>query len=186
MLPASLQLVLLVAAMIQLRSLYQKQRWDLLLPFVGLFAATALAQALLAAKKRRAMSEAAEAWAAADRPAIETVAPAVANRECPAPRACMVTGGKGMVGKRVIEMLLERGAERVVCLDIDPTPEAEHHPSGKVEYIAGDIKDLPTVVRACKDVDVVFHIAALVGPFFSHAAVRTPPHPDSPSPPSPA
>ena len=43
--------------------------------------------------------------AAADRPAIETVTPAVANRECPAPRACMVTGGKGMVGKREFELM---------------------------------------------------------------------------------
>lgn len=73
-----------------------------------------------------------------------------------------------MVGRRVIEMLIERGAKRVVSLDIAVIPEGDRHPSGKVEYRVGDIQDLPTVVAACKGVDCVFHIAALVGPFFPH------------------
>lgn len=74
-----------------------------------------------------------------------------------------------MVGRRVIEMLIERGARRVVCLDIAEVPKQDRHPSGKVEYQVGDIQDLPTVVAACKGVECVFHIAALVGPFFPHA-----------------
>eukprot|EP01043_Picozoa_sp_COSAG02_P044276 COSAG02_NODE_3940_length_6009_cov_3.580880_5_plen_183_part_00 len=74
-----------------------------------------------------------------------------------------------MVGRRVIEMLIERGAKRVVSLDIAEVPEDERHPSGKVEYQVGDIQDLPSVVTACKGVECVFHIAALVGPFFPHA-----------------
>ena len=35
-----------------------------------------------------------------------------------APRVCVVTGGSGFVGQRLVEMLLERGAERVVSFDI--------------------------------------------------------------------
>ena len=73
-----------------------------------------------------------------------------------------------MVGRRVIEMLIERGAKRVVCLDVAEVAKSDRHPSGKVEYLAGDIQDVATVVAACKGVDCVFHIAALVGPFFPH------------------
>ena len=34
------------------------------------------------------------------------------------PRMCVVTGGSGFVGQRLVEMLLERGAEKVVSFDI--------------------------------------------------------------------
>ena len=37
-----------------------------------------------------------------------------------APKRCMVTGGTGFVGQRLVEMLVERGAERVVSFDIVP------------------------------------------------------------------
>jgi len=33
-----------------------------------------------------------------------------------------VTGGSGFVGQRLVEMLVERGAERVVSFDILPQP----------------------------------------------------------------
>ena len=35
---------------------------------------------------------------------------------------CCVTGGSGFVGQRLVEMLVERGAERVVSFDILPQP----------------------------------------------------------------
>ena len=40
----------------------------------------------------------------------------------PVPKHCVVTGGTGFVGQRLCEMLLERGAERVVSFDIVPLP----------------------------------------------------------------
>ncbi len=36
------------------------------------------------------------------------------------PQRCLVTGGTGFVGQRLVEMLLERGAEYIVCFDIVP------------------------------------------------------------------
>ena len=36
------------------------------------------------------------------------------------PKVCVVTGGSGFVGQRLVEMLLERGAEKVVSFDIAP------------------------------------------------------------------
>lgn len=36
------------------------------------------------------------------------------------PKVCVVTGGTGFVGQRLIEMLVERGAEKVISFDIVP------------------------------------------------------------------
>jgi len=33
----------------------------------------------------------------------------------PVPKVCVVTGGTGFVGLRLVEMLIERGAEKVVA-----------------------------------------------------------------------
>jgi nucleoside-diphosphate-sugar epimerase len=82
----------------------------------------------------------------------------------PVPKRCFVTGGSGFVGRRLVEMLVERGAELVISFDIKPKPKnAWDHPN--IQYIVGDICDLESVCTYCKNVDVVFHIAALVGPF---------------------
>lgn len=39
------------------------------------------------------------------------------------PANCVVTGGSGFVGQRLVEMLVERGAKRVVSFDVLPTPK---------------------------------------------------------------
>lgn len=36
---------------------------------------------------------------------------------------CAVTGGSGLTGRRLVEMLVERGASRVVSFDIAPKPQ---------------------------------------------------------------
>jgi len=82
----------------------------------------------------------------------------------PVPRVCVVTGGTGFVGQRLVEMLVERGAHRVVSFDIVPHPAgAWDHPA--VEYVIGDIGDKDAVFRVCEGADCVWHIAAAVGPF---------------------
>lgn len=43
---------------------------------------------------------------------------------------CVVTGGFGLVGRRLVEMLVERGAKRVVSFDIASKPsDAMEHPA---------------------------------------------------------
>ena len=75
-----------------------------------------------------------------------------------------VTGGSGFVGQRLVEMLIERGAKRVVSFDISPKPkDALERP--EITYIQGDITKFTDVSNACKGCDCVFHIAALVGPY---------------------
>ncbi|MEM6995186.1 MAG: NAD-dependent epimerase/dehydratase family protein [Myxococcota bacterium] len=85
------------------------------------------------------------------------------------PRAALVTGAGGFVGRRLVEMLVERGAKRVVAFDVAPPPaDALEHPA--VQYVTADIRDKAAVADACRDVDCCFHIAALVGPYHEESA----------------
>jgi nucleoside-diphosphate-sugar epimerase len=85
------------------------------------------------------------------------------------PAACCVTGGSGFVGQRLVEMLVERGCKRVVSFDISPKPKgAMENP--KIEYVQGDLTNYEHVKNACKGVECVFHIAALVGPYHAQEA----------------
>jgi nucleoside-diphosphate-sugar epimerase len=82
------------------------------------------------------------------------------------PKKCLVTGGSGFVGQRLVEMLVERGSVKVISFDIAPKPK-DALVDSKVEYIVGDITDYSAVVNASKGVDCIFHLAALVGPYHS-------------------
>jgi len=83
-----------------------------------------------------------------------------------------VTGGSGFVGRRLVEMLVERGASKVVSFDIAPVnPDPllqvlNEEQLAKVDYVVGDITKYDNVKDAFRGVDCVFHIAALVGPFY--------------------
>lgn len=81
------------------------------------------------------------------------------------PATCLVTGGSGFVGQRLVEMLVERGAKRVVSFDISPKPvNASNDP--RIEYVQGDLTKYEDVNKASEGVECVFHIAALVGKTF--------------------
>ncbi len=82
----------------------------------------------------------------------------------PVPKVCVVTGGTGFVGTRLVEMLVQRGAQKVVVLDIVPKPAtAWDHPA--IHYVVGDITKKEDVLAAVKGADCVWHNAAAVGPF---------------------
>uniref|UniRef100_A0A7S3JYE0 Ketoreductase domain-containing protein n=1 Tax=Aureoumbra lagunensis TaxID=44058 RepID=A0A7S3JYE0_9STRA len=84
----------------------------------------------------------------------------------PVPKRCVVTGGTGFVGQRLVEMLVERGAEKVISLDIVPAPaDAWKHPA--IEWRVCDVTDSVGVRAALRGnrIDCVWHNAAAVGPF---------------------
>mmetsp|Transcript_27533 Transcript_27533/g.37856 ORF Transcript_27533/g.37856 Transcript_27533/m.37856 type:complete len:380 (-) Transcript_27533:54-1193(-) len=85
------------------------------------------------------------------------------------PSRCLVTGGSGFVGQRLVEMLVERGAKRVVSFDIAPKPKGAVEKS-EIVYIQGDLSKYEDVLKAATDTDCIFHIAALVGPYHAEDA----------------
>lgn len=76
----------------------------------------------------------------------------------------LVTGGAGFIGSNLCEELLNLGAE-VTCLDNFST--GYHHNIENLKnnpnfrLIEGDIRDLETCKKACKNQDFVLHEAAL-------------------------
>jgi UDP-glucose 4-epimerase len=75
---------------------------------------------------------------------------------------CLVTGGAGFIGSHLVEALIARGHEVRVLDNLSTGSLANLEAvSDQVEMIDGDIRDLDTVRWSMRDVDVVFHQAAL-------------------------
>jgi dTDP-L-rhamnose 4-epimerase len=81
-------------------------------------------------------------------------------------KRALVTGGAGLIGSHVAD-LLQREGWRVRILD---NLEPQTHRCGKpawirseVEFIDGDVADRETITSALQDIDVVFHQAAYGG-----------------------
>ncbi|MFH0924928.1 MAG: NAD-dependent epimerase/dehydratase family protein [bacterium] len=72
---------------------------------------------------------------------------------------CLVTGGNGFLGKYIVEHLLKRGY-KVRVLGRHRYPDLEK--SG-VETVQADLADSESIIKACKGIDQVFHVAALTG-----------------------
>ncbi|MFX0212199.1 MAG: SDR family NAD(P)-dependent oxidoreductase, partial [Candidatus Hodarchaeota archaeon] len=76
----------------------------------------------------------------------------------------LVTGGSGSLGRNIIKVLLSKGAKKIVSLSRDENvvKEAELEIGrSPVQFKLGDITDHQVITRLLKDVDVVFHLAAL-------------------------
>lgn len=75
----------------------------------------------------------------------------------------LVTGGAGFIGSNLCEAILNLGY-KVRCLDDLSTGKQENIDmfldNPNYEFIKGDIKDLATCIKACKDVDYVLNQAA--------------------------
>jgi dihydroflavonol-4-reductase len=72
----------------------------------------------------------------------------------------LVTGGAGHLGNVLVRELLARGEDvKVLILPGENTQSLE---GLCVEWVEGNILDLDCLKKAMKDVDVVFHLAALV------------------------
>ncbi len=80
----------------------------------------------------------------------------------------LVTGGAGFIGSHIVDSLIEKGYD----VKIYDNLAEQVHGAGKkkppylnknAKFIFGDILDYDSLKKALKDVDVVFHEAAVVG-----------------------
>ena len=88
----------------------------------------------------------------------------------------LVTGAEGFIGSHLVERLLKEGAKVKAFslynfsnswgwLDTFPKDKL-----AKIEIFSGDIKDYNNIYDAMEGIDVVFHLAALIGiPFSYHS-----------------
>lgn len=77
----------------------------------------------------------------------------------------LVTGGAGVVGSHIVDRAVEAGAREVVVYDRLTRGRLENLraalDTGAVSFVEGDIRDVGSVADAMRDIDVVFHQAAI-------------------------
>lgn len=89
----------------------------------------------------------------------------------------LVTGADGFIGSHLTEMLLKNGYKVRALAQynsfnywgwLEDVPENEN-----LEVVCGDIRDSYFCHRLCRDVDMVFHLAALIAIPFSYQAPQS-------------
>ncbi len=80
-------------------------------------------------------------------------------------KAVLVTGGTGSIGSEIVRQVLSHGPKVVRIFSRD---EAKQYwlentlgRRGDLRYLLGDVRDKDRLRRAMKDIDIVFHAAAL-------------------------
>ena len=67
----------------------------------------------------------------------------------------LVTGGTGMIGRQLVDLLVERGAE-VSVVSLDP-------PAGlpqSVKFVHGNLTEFAVCKRLCEGMDYVFNLGS--------------------------
>jgi dTDP-L-rhamnose 4-epimerase len=78
----------------------------------------------------------------------------------------LVTGGAGLIGSHVTDLLIRKGWQVRVLDNLEPNTHKRGKPAWinpAAEFIQGDIRDRDTVTAALDHIDVVFHQAAYGG-----------------------
>lgn len=98
-------------------------------------------------------------------------------------RSILITGGTGYLGQALARHLLEHtGAERICIYSRGEFAQAQMRqaipdPDGRLRWFIGDVRDTQRLWRACQEVNLVIHAAALkrveVGEYNPGEMVRT-------------
>ena len=82
----------------------------------------------------------------------------------------LVTGGAGFIGSHLVDRLVESEYDVRVLDNLSTGNLANiegHIDSGSVDFVEGDVRDIDLVAHAMEEVDVVYHLAAIVSVPFS-------------------
>lgn len=91
-------------------------------------------------------------------------------------RKVLVTGADGFIGSHLVETLVREGAEvRAFCLYNSQASrgwldQSDSEVLSALDVRLGDIRDARFVDEACRDIEVVFHLAALIAIPYSYTA----------------
>src|ERR1700720_1667719 len=81
-------------------------------------------------------------------------------------KRALVTGGAGLIGSHVADMLVREGWKVRVLDNLEPQTHRRGKPawiSDKVEFVEGDLRERDTMTAALDQIDVIFHQAAYGG-----------------------
>src|SRR5438067_3551374 len=84
----------------------------------------------------------------------------------PHSKRALVTGGAGLIGSHVADLLRREGWTVRVLDNLEPQTHRRREPawvSSDAEFIEGDLRDRATMAAALRDINVVFHQAAYGG-----------------------
>ena len=91
----------------------------------------------------------------------------------------LVTGGGGFIGSHLVEALVKKGhkVKALVEYNTDNTwgwiDSFDPIIKKNVEVISGDIRDQNLVIKLVKNVDIIFHLAALISIPYSYISPRS-------------
>jgi dTDP-L-rhamnose 4-epimerase len=81
-------------------------------------------------------------------------------------KRALVTGGAGLIGSHLADLLVREGWKARVLDNLEPNTHRRGKPAWinpEAEFIQGDLRDRDTMAAALIDIDVVFHQAAYGG-----------------------
>jgi dTDP-L-rhamnose 4-epimerase len=81
------------------------------------------------------------------------------------PERILVTGGAGFIGSHLVDKLVKKGHSVRILDNLEPQVHVKppDYLNRDAEFIHGDIRSMSDIRKALKNIDVIFHFAAMVG-----------------------